>query len=138
MPVIVERLPGQPIIVLHYEGFLDLEIVKSAFIQSAKLAAEIEGTVYRIADVSNADSNFVEIVKIIKASRANVQGNATDTKFQVIFVGQNQLIHLYADALKQLGAAPIPIFHTMEDAMHFIKLEQKKQAELSNIQPTIE
>ncbi len=130
MPVIVERLPGQPIIVLHYEGFLDLETVKSAFIQSAKLATEIEGTVYRIADVSNADSNFVEIVKIIKASRANVQGNATDTKFQVIFVGQNQLIHLYTDTLKQLGAAPIPIFHTMEDAMHFIELEQKKQLDL--------
>ena len=130
MPVIVERLPDQPIIILHYEGFLDLEIVKSAFIQSAGLAAEIEGTVYRIADVSNADSNFVEIVKIIKASRANVQGNATDTKFQVIFVGQNQLIHLYADALKQLGAAPIPIFHTMEDAMQFINIEKQKQLDL--------
>ena len=127
MPVTVERLPGQPIIILHYEGFLDLETVKSAFIQSAKIAAEIEGTIYRIADVRNADSNFVEIVNIIKASRANVQGNATDTKFQVIFVGQNQLIHLYTDVLKQLGAAPIPIFHTMEDAMQFIELERQKQ-----------
>ncbi len=133
MPVTVERLPDQPIIVLHYEGFLDLEIVKSAFIQSAKLATEIEGTVYRIADVNNADSNFVEIVKIIKASRANVQGNATDTKFQVIFVGKNQLIHLYTDTLKQLGAAPIPIFHTMDDAMHFVKIEQQKQLDLQKL-----
>ncbi len=133
MPVTVERLPDQPIIVLHYEGFLDLEIVKSAFIQSAKLATEIEGTVYRIADVNNADSNFVEIVKIIKASRANVQGNATDTKFQVIFVGKNQLIHLYTDTLKQLGAAPIPIFHTMDDAMHFIELDQQKQLDLQKL-----
>jgi hypothetical protein len=136
MPVTVERLPGQPIIVLHYEGFLDLDTIKSAFMQSAKFAAEIEGTIYRIADVRNADSNFVEIVKIVKASRANVQGNATDTKFQVIFAGQNQLIHLYTDALKQLGAAPIPIFHTMEDAMQFIDLEQQKQVEVN--QPTTE
>ena len=128
MPVKVERLPDQPVIILHYEGFLDLETVKSAFIQSAGLAAEIEGTVYRIADVNNADSNFVEIVKIIKASRANVQGNATDTKFQVIFVGQNQLIHFYTDALKQLGAAPIPIFHTMEDALHYVELDKQKLA----------
>jgi hypothetical protein len=135
MPVTVERLTGQPIIVLHYEGFLDLDTVKSAFIQSAGFAAEIEGTIYRIADVRNADSNFVEIVKIVKASRANVQGNATDTKFQVIFVGQNQLIHLYTDALKQLGAAPIPIFHTMEDAMQFIELEQQKQIEPIIVQP---
>ena len=127
MPVKVERLAGKPIIILHYEGFLDLETVKSAFMQSAVIAKEIEGTVYRIADVRNADSNFVEIVNIIKASRANVQGNATDSKFQVIFVGQNQLIHLYTDALKQLGAAPIPIFHTMEDAMQFVELEHQKQ-----------
>lgn len=127
MPVKVERLAGKPIIILHYEGFLDLETVKSAFMQSAVIAKEIEGTVYRIADVRNADSNFVEIVNIIKASRANVQGNATDSKFQVIFVGQNQLIHLYTDALKQLGAAPIPIFHTMEDAIQFVELEHQKQ-----------
>jgi hypothetical protein len=126
MSVTVERIPDKPIIILHYEGFLDLETVKSAFIQSAALATQIEGTVYRIADVNNADSSFVEIVKIIKASRANVQGNATDNKFQVIFVGQNQLIHFYTDALKQLGAAPIPIFHTMEDAFHFVELDQQK------------
>jgi len=127
MPVTVERLPDQPIIVLHYEGFLDLETVKSAFVQSAAIATGIEGTVYRIADIRNADSNFVEVVNIVKASRANVQGNATNTKFQVIFVGQNQLAHLYADALKHLGAAPIPVFHTMEDAMHYIELERQKQ-----------
>ncbi|MBI1276727.1 MAG: hypothetical protein GC179_01230 [Anaerolineaceae bacterium] len=135
MPVTVERIPNKPIIILHYEGFLDLETVKSAFVQSAKLAADIQGIIYRVADVRNADSNFVEIVNIIKASRANVQGNATDTKFQVIFVGQNQLIHLYADALKQLGAAPIPIFHTMEDAMQFIELEQQKNSDATIIQP---
>ena len=127
MPVQVERIPDQPIIVLHYEGFLDLETVKSAFIQSAAFAAGIEGTVYRIADIRNATSNFVEIVNILKASRTNVQGSAIDSKFQVIFVGQNQLAHLYADALKQLGAAPIPFFDTMEDAMQYIELDRQKQ-----------
>ena len=130
MSVKVERIVGKPIIVLHYEGFLDLETVKSAFMQSAVFAAEIEGTVYRIADIRNADSNFVEIVNIIKASRANVQGSSIDTKFQVIFVGQNQLAHLYADALKQLGAAPIPFFDTVEDAMKFIELDQQNQLNL--------
>ena len=128
MSVIVERIPNKPIIILRYDGFLDLETVKSAFAQSAALAANIEGIVYRIADIRTADSNFVEIINIIKASRANVQGNAVNTKYQVIFVGQNQLAHLYADALKQLGAAPIPFFHTPEDAMHFIELEQQKQS----------
>lgn len=127
MSVVVERVPGQPIIVLRYDGFLDLETVKSAFAQSAALAADIEGTIYRIADIRTADSNFVEIVNIIKASRANVAGNAMNNQYQVIFVGQNQLAHLYADALKQLGASPIPFFHTVEDAMHFIELERQKQ-----------
>ena len=127
MPVKVERIPDQPIIVLHYEGFLDLETVKSAFVQSAAIAAQIEGITYRIADIRNATSSFVEIVSILKASRANVQGSAADTKYQVIFVGQNQLAHLYADALKQLGASPIPFFDTMEDAMQYIELERQKQ-----------
>ena len=127
MPVQVERIPDKPIIILHYEGFLDLATVASAFAQSAAIAAQIDGITYRIADVRNADSNFVEIVNILKASRANVQGSAADTKYQVIFVGQNQLAHFYADALKQLGAAPMPFFHTPEDAMQFIELERQKQ-----------
>ena len=126
MSVKVERVPNKPIIVLRYDGFLDLETVKSAFAQSAAIASQIEGTVYRIADIRTADSNFVEIMNIIKASRANVPGSSVDNKFQVIFVGQNQLAHFYADALKQLGAAPIPFFHTPEDAMQFIELDQQK------------
>jgi len=127
MPVTVERTPDKPIIILHYEGFLDLATVKSAFEQSAAIATGIEGKVYRIADFRAAHSNFVEIVNILKANRANMPGSSADAKFQVIFVGQNRLAHFVADALKQLGAAPIPFFHTPEDAMQFIELERQKQ-----------
>lgn len=49
-----------------------------------------------------------------------------DSKFQVIFVGWNRLIHLCTDALEPLDAAPILIFHTMEDALQFVELEQQK------------
>ena len=127
MSVVVERIPDQPIIVFHYDGFLDIETMQSAFKQSAAIAAGMEGTIYRISDIRTADSNFIEIMNILKISRANTQGTSADPKYQVMFVGQNQLARMYTDALKQLGVPPIPFFNTMEEAMQFIEVEQHKQ-----------
>ncbi len=130
MPVAVERLPGKPIIILHYSGLLDVETVKSAFAQSLVLAQQIEGTIYRIADVSHADGTFQEVMGIIKAVRDGSPGSPLDARIQVIFVGTNQLVHLYTNAVKNMGATPMPVFHSLEDALHYVELEQQKQLNL--------
>ena len=71
MPVQVEKLPDSPVIILTYEGHMDVETVKSAFSQSAVIAASVEGTVYRISDVRNSEGNFADVVNVIKAIREN-------------------------------------------------------------------
>ena len=125
MPVTIEQIPNEPIILLRYQGFLDVATVTEAFIKSVALATNIEGTVYRIADVREAESTFVEVMNIIKASRSTA-GSTTDNKFRVIFVGDNQLIRFYMQILANLGAPPLRIFHTLEDAMEYIRLERAK------------
>ena len=128
MPVQVEKLPDLPIIVLTYEGHMDVETVKSAFSQSAVIAASVEGVVYRISDVRNSEGTFTDVVKVIKAIGENVLGSSADPKIKGVFVGGHQLARMYADFLKQeqFGSTAIPFFQTLEEAFEYINLDRQQ------------
>ena len=128
MPVQVEKLPDLPIIVLTYEGHMDVETVKSAFSQSAVIAASVEGMVYRISDVRDSEGTFTDVVKVIKAIRENVLGSSADPKIKGVFVGNNQFARMYADILKQdqFGITTIPFFQTLEEALAYIRVDMQK------------
>src|SRR5215210_1124109 len=125
MPVKVEKLPDEPIIVLTYTGHMDVELVKSAFLQSAELAAHIEGPIYRISDVRQGEGDFVDVMKIIAEVRKGVRGSSADPRIKVVFVGSHHMARLYADFLQkqQYGAKMIPFFHTPEEALAYIRLD---------------
>lgn len=128
MSVQVEKLPDLPVIVLTYEGHMDVETVMSAFAQSAVISNTIEGSVYRISDVRKGEGSFADVVGIIKAIRESAVGSSADPKIKGIFVGSHQLARMYADFLKQeqFGSTAIPFFQTLEDALEYIAIEQKK------------
>ena len=129
MSVRVEKLPDQPVIILTYQGHMDVETVKSAFVQSAVIADTINGTVYRISDVRKGEGNFADVVNIIKAIRESALGSSADPKIKGIFVGGHQMVRLYADILKQeqFGATNIPFFKTMEEALEYIRLDRSER-----------
>ena len=127
MPVKIDPVPEEPIIVVTFEGHIDVETVRNMFIETAAIFAKFEGNVYRIADIRTADTDFVDIVKMIKAIRDGLPASSIDPRVHGIFVGQKQFARTYADFIKQMGGTPIPIFAEMEDAMQFIKLERQKQ-----------
>lgn len=129
MSVHVEKLPDLPVIVLTYEGHMDVETVKSAFSQSAVIASSLDGVVYRISDVRNSEGNFTDVVNIIKAIRINALGSSADPKIKGVFVGNNQYARMYADILKQeeFGITNIPFFKTLEEALEYIELDRKQQ-----------
>ncbi len=128
MPVKVEKLPDKPVIILTYESHMDVETVKSAFSQSATIAASIDGIVYRISDVRKSEGSFADVVNVIKAIRVNTVGSSADPKIKGVFVGNNQYARMYADFLKQeeFGITNIPFFKTLEEALEYIELDQKR------------
>lgn len=128
MPVKVEKLPDKPVIILTYQGHMDVETVKSAFSQSAAIAASIDGIVYRISDVRNSEGSFADVVNVIKAIRVNTVGSSADPKIKGVFVGNNQFARMYADFLKQqeFGITNIPFFQTLEEALEYIELDRNR------------
>ena len=128
MPVKVEKLPDKPVIILTYEGHMDVETVKSAFSQSAVIASSLDGIVYRISDVRNSEGNFTDVVNVIKAIRVNTVGSSADPKIKGVFVGNNQFARMYADFLKQeqFGITNIPFFKTLDEALDYIELDRNR------------
>jgi hypothetical protein len=130
LPVQIEKLLEMPVIVLTYEGHMDVETVKSAFNQSAAIAATLPDTVYRISDVRKGEGNFADVVNIIKSIRESSLGSSADPKIKGVFVGGHQLARMYADILKQeqFGSTVIPFFQTLEEALEYIELDRKQQS----------
>ena len=128
MSVQVEKLADLPVTLLTYEGHMDVEIVKSAFTQSAVIAASLLGTVYRISDVRNGEGNFADVINVIKSIRESAAGSSADPKIKGVFVGGHQLARMYADFLKQeqFGSTAIPFFQTLEEALDYIHVEMQK------------
>ena len=125
MPVRVEKLPNEPIIILTYEGRLDVETVRSAFLQSAAIAEQIAGLVYRISDVRRADADFAHVLKVVAEIRKGLPGSSADPRIRGMFVGTSAMAKLYADILRQqaLGGVSIPFFFTPEDALASIRIQ---------------
>jgi hypothetical protein len=129
MPVRVEKLPDEPVLVITYEGHLDVETVKSAFTQSAALAAKIDGAVYRISDVRKGEGDFIDLMQIMAQVRAGIPGSSADPKIKGIFVGTHYMARLYADLMRQeqFGGIQIPFFKTVEEALDYIHVEMQAE-----------
>jgi len=132
MPVSVERLENKPILIATVSDAVDVVAVREMFRQSAELIAEIDERVFRITDVSKADSNFAEVMGIIReASSTDMPGSTNDPRIQAVFVGNNQWVQMFrsAMALKQFGGKTLPMFLTIEDALEYIEIELGKKQE---------
>lgn len=125
MPVKIEPVPDKPIVVVTFDGHLDVETVRKVFVETAAIFANFEGDVYRIADIRTAKIGFVDLINIVKAVRGGLPASSIDPRVHGIFVGQNQFARMYADLIKQMGGTPIPIFATMEDALEYAQLQLK-------------
>lgn len=125
MPVKIEPVPDEPVVVVTFDGHLDVETVRKVFVETAAIFAKFEGDVYRIADIRTAKIGFVDLINIVKAVRGGLPASSIDPRVHGIFVGQNQFARMYADFVKQMGGTPIPIFATMEDALEYAHLQMK-------------
>ncbi len=123
MPAKIEPIPNEPIVIVRFDGRLDVDTVRQVFVDTASIFAHFEGDVYRIADIRTAKIGFVDLVNIVKAVRGGLPASSIDPRVHGIFVGRNQFARMYADFIKQLGGTPIPIFATMEDALEYAHLQ---------------
>lgn len=122
MPIFVERLSDDPIVIAHLSGHLSIEDILTMFEETVRLTEDVTGRVYRITNVLEAESTFPEIMAIIKQAGNGGRGSTSDPNIKAVFVGTNHWIDFTRRALSQpqYGGINMSLFHTVEEALEFI------------------
>lgn len=125
MPVTIERLPEQPIIVVVYTGHVSVGDLLSVFTRSANMVKPDEDLIYRITCVEDTDVDFAEILHFAQTSAFETPGSSTDPRFRVVMVGHDKWTRLFVQFMgkKQFGGITLPCFPTREQAFEYVQAD---------------
>ncbi len=128
MPVTVERLSNEPILVATLTGYVTVDDIREIYLQSKPLIGDASGTFYRITDVREANSNFLEMAKAIQLARQSGAASTSDNQIRVTFVGTTTWIEFARNAMVNTGTATAA-FEDMETALESVRLLIKQGAQ---------
>ncbi|MFW5748989.1 MAG: hypothetical protein ACOCYT_05185 [Chloroflexota bacterium] len=128
MPVTIERLPDEPIILATVTGAMSVEDARVIFLRSAEIMEQIDGLAFRITDVRAIETEFAEVISMLKSASKGMPGSTSDPRLRVVMVGTHSLTKMFADAMKQqqFGGIAIPVFERLEDALTYVRYEIEK------------
>ncbi|MDZ4763100.1 MAG: hypothetical protein SGI73_01015 [Chloroflexota bacterium] len=123
MPFInIEPLPGEPIFVLHFEGQISSEDVKTAYQTTNAFwndALRVTGW-HIIIQLEKVENDFVDTINVLRAT------GETETQFSTVMpyitqyvVGTDAMSRLYSESrrLPQFGGRLVAPFRRYEDAL---------------------
>ncbi|MDX1994464.1 MAG: hypothetical protein SF029_18925 [bacterium] len=123
MSVNAERLFNEAIIVVTYTPPFKGEDVITANQKVSEIAAEINGEIYRIADMRNVQIPWPELLTALQEATRRNTGTLRDTRIHSIFVGTDESIRLAVDSLRQAqyGSIQAGLFATLDEAVSFAR-----------------
>jgi hypothetical protein len=121
----VERVPGEPIIIITVQGHLDAQVMRGIYQQGAELARTIQGPVYRITDLRLMEVTLADMVEIIRDANKGVPGSVSDPRIVNVFVGKSHMSQFAADMLRlrRFGGAYSVLMNTLEDALAYVRVK---------------
>jgi hypothetical protein len=128
----VEKLPDENIIVVTVVGFFTADIARGVYAKTAELAAMMEGPIYRITDIREERTSFVEIIGVLKEATKGTSGTPSDPRIKSVFVGDEKMARVARDVLVKQTGIPMPMFATMEDAFRHVRNELSDRKNVSN------
>jgi hypothetical protein len=130
MPVKVERLPGEAIVIATCSGVLDVPTLQDMFAQTAALMNDNDRLVYRVADYYGVTSSFADLLaNAQKASQSGAPASTTDPSIMPMFVGSDewQAQARVAFGKNPFGTVQIPIFGRVDDAVAYARQQLVKE-----------
>jgi hypothetical protein len=118
MPYRIERLSGEPIVVVTWQGsFSERDFV--AVCGDVVNLVGPERPIVRIDDVRDLKADFGDIVSGMGVARKKLPGSPSDPTFKALLVGSGMLWNLVSKGAKQLqyGGIDVPLFTSMEEAI---------------------
>ena len=92
MPAKLEPIPNEPIVIVTFDGHLDVNTVRQVFVDTAAIFANFEGDVYRIADIRTAKIGFgTGLRNHIHYFRNHEKRAATEVSDPPLFLGSRNV-----------------------------------------------
>jgi hypothetical protein len=120
MPITLERLPNEPILVATYTGHITLEDIRGLYRATAELIGDEPGTFHRISDTRGATSDFMEMLKTVQTVTQEMAGSSLDQRIQVTFVGTTSWIRFLREAFAKRGVLT-SAFEDLESALESVR-----------------
>lgn len=133
MPFIkTEPMPDEPIYIVHFEGKVTGDDVKTAYLATNEYWTEHLRTtgMHVIIRLDRVDSNFLGTLEALRSSAEMEQmlKHVAPYLHQYV-VGSDSQSVLYSESrqLPQFGGRPVPMFHHLEDALEAARLSIRNQ-----------
>jgi hypothetical protein len=125
MPVLLTRLPDEPIIVATLHGRMDKHTVRELFDRTRDLAEGISGRLYRISDFTQVELTFADMASALVEARYGGVGATTDPRLRPVMVAPTNRARLFANIMQEplFGGVSFPVFETVEEALGYARLE---------------
>lgn len=123
MPIRVEIMPDEPIVMYIYEGQITSDDVLNARRQVMDAINAASGLVVRINDTRRAALSFSDGLNVLATMTRDVPGSARDGRVVDVAVAGDQLVNFLTESLsqEQYGAINVPIFGTLDEALTFAR-----------------
>ncbi len=128
MPIVVERLADEPILIAVYTGHITFEEVVDMYRTSAELIGTDPRMFYRISDTRGATSDFAAMLKLVQAANQATAGSSIDSRIQVTYVGTTTWIKFLRDTFAKRGVL-MPAFLDLETALESVRYRIKTESE---------
>ncbi len=120
MPIIVKRLPNEPILIATFTGYITIDDIKEMYHASAALIGDETRVIHRISDTRAATTNFLEMIKIVQTATQDTTFSSMDQHIQVTYVGTSTWINFARDIFAKRGV-PMAAFEDIESALESVR-----------------
>ena len=119
MTVSIHRFEDEPILLVTYEGLLDVKLVEIATTQIDHVLEESDVPLYGIIDLRGATSSMGELMRLLARQSRGAGGARSSDCSRVVLVGAHPLIRIYRRLFQHepFGGLFIPVFSTLDDAI---------------------
>jgi hypothetical protein len=135
MPITVEKLPDEPIIILTITKPVDFaQELPPAYDEVAELLQEIEGPFYRISDFSGMQQSGVnELINLLMTAFRSRSGSLIDPELKArtrsLIVGDFKLVEMGVSILrKQAPDLNVSVFRSVNTALAYARDQLEEAA----------
>ena len=126
MPIVVERLANEPILIAVYTDHITIEEILDMYRTSAELIGDDPRVFHRISDTRGANTDFTSMLKLVQAANQANAGSSTDSRLQVTYVGTTNWIKFLRDTFAKRGVL-MPAFEDLETALESVRYRIKTE-----------